>query len=546
MSFLAVVVLGVIFCAYVSRKLRVFARSPLDNIRGPPAVSWFKGHMIQLFNLNAHQFRKGLEVEYPGVVRLSGMFGKPNLLISDPLALHTVLIKEFHIFEEPPTHLAPNRLMFGPGLISIDGEWHKKQRKILNPAFSLAALRQTVPIMYGVSYKLRDALSSRATYDAWSEIDMLNWISRGTLELVAQAALGGTLDPLEDDYPGEYGRAMKLLFPSLAALALPRRIVSTLVKIGSPEFRRRIVDMIPYAPLQQIKHVVDVMDANAQKIVDEKLDAIKCKDDVVLAQIGGGKDILSTFLRGNMDASGNVTLSKEELVAQVSTLIFAGTDTTTAATTRTIHLLAQYPDVQDKLREEIVAAHREKGTNELLYDDLFDLPYLEAVCRESLRLYPPASIIAKSCRQDTILPLRNPIAGVDGQEIQQISVPKGTYIMVGVQAMNRSKELWGEDADQFKPERWLSDLPDSVIQARIPGVYSNMMTFLGGGRACIGFKFAQLDMKVFLSILLENFVFEPSDTPIRWNYASVRYPTAGSSDKPQLPVKVKRINTEID
>ena len=49
------------------------------------------------------------------------------------------------------------------------------------------------------------------TYDAWSEIDMLSWISRGTLELVAQAALGGTLDPLEDDRPGEYGQAMKLL-----------------------------------------------------------------------------------------------------------------------------------------------------------------------------------------------------------------------------------------------------------------------------------------------------------------------------------------------
>ncbi len=106
-----------------------------------------------------------------------------------------------------------------------------------------------------------------------------------------------------------------------------------------------------------------------------------------------------------MDASGNIILTKEELVAQVSyvrasvasvwgpwtdavihrTLIFAGTDTTSCATTRTIHLLAQYPDIQTKLREEIVAAHREKGSR-LMYDDLFDLPYLEAVCRESLRL----------------------------------------------------------------------------------------------------------------------------------------------------------------
>ncbi|TFK91896.1 cytochrome P450 [Polyporus arcularius HHB13444] len=545
MSFLVVVVLAILCYAYVLRKLRVFARSPLDNIRGPPPASWVKGHMGQLLNLNAHQFRKKLEVEYPGVVKLSGLFGKPNLLVSDPVALHTVLIKEHHIFEEPATHLAPNLLMFGPGLISIDGEWHKKQRKILNPAFSLAALRQTVPIMYGVAYKLRDALLSRVTDGDWTEIDMLSWISRGTLELVAQAALGGTLDPLEEDHPGEYGQAMKLLFPSLAALAIVRRLVPTLVKIGSPQFRKRIVEMIPYPPLQQIRNVVNVMEASARRIVDEKLDAINRKDDTVLAQIGGGKDILSTFLRGNMDASGNIILTKEELVAQVSTLIFAGTDTTSCATTRTIHLLAQYPDIQTKLREEIVAAHREKGSR-LMYDDLFDLPYLEAVCRESLRLYPPASLVSKSPRQDTVLPLCNPIRGADGQDIHQIHIPKGTNVIIGVQAMNRAKELWGEDADEFKPERWLSDLPGSVIQARIPGVYSNMMTFLGGGRACIGFKFAQLDMKVFLSILLENFAFELSDNPIRWNYASIRYPTAGSSDKPQLPVKVKRIYSQLD
>ncbi|KAI0685940.1 cytochrome P450 [Cerioporus squamosus] len=527
MSFLAIVVLGVICCAYIVRNLRFFSRSTLDNIRGPPAASWYKGHMGQLLNLNAHQFRKELEADYPGMVKLSGVFGKPNLLVSDPAALHTVLIKEHHIFEEPATHLVPNHLMFGPGLVSIDGDWHKKQRKILNPAFSLAALRLTVPIMYGVAYKLRDALASRVT-----DSDC-----RGTLELVAQAALGGTLDPLEDDQPGEYGQALKLLFPSLAKLAIVRRLVVTprLVKMGSPQFRRRIVEMIPYAPLQQIRKVVDVMEANARRIIDEKLDAIHRKDDTVLAQIGGGKDILSTFLRGNMDASGNITLSREELVAQVSTLIFAGTDTTSCATARTIHLLTQYPDVQTKLREEVVAAHLEKGT-ELMYDDLFDLPYLEAVCRESLRLP----------RQDTVLPLHNPIRGADGQEIDEIHVPKGTNVIVGVQAMNRAKELWGEDADEFKPERWLSNLPESVIQAHIPGVYSNMMTFLGGGRACIGFKFAQLDMKVFLSILLENFAFELSDTPIRWNYAGIRFPTAGSSEKPQLPVKVKRINSKID
>lgn len=73
-----------------------------------------------------------------------------------------------------------------------------------------------------------------------------------------------------------------------------------------------------------------------------------------------------------------------------------------------------------------------------------------------------------------MLPLAFPIRDTNGQEQQEIFIAKGTMVFIGIQEANRHQAVWGEDADVWKPERWLSPLPDSVINARVPGVYSHM------------------------------------------------------------------------
>ncbi len=110
-----------------------------------------------------------------------------------------------------------------------------------------------------------------------------------------------------------------------------------------------------------------------------------------------------------------------------------------------------------------------------------------------------------SARQDVLLPLGTPIKGLDGKEVTEIPIQRGTDIIISVLASNHDPEIWGPDSYEWKPERWLQPLPESVIAARIPGVYANLwvwsnhslrwsrgwfptdlrMTFLGGGRACM-------------------------------------------------------------
>lgn len=73
-----------------------------------------------------------------------------------------------------------------------------------------------------------------------------------------------------------------------------------------------------------------------------------------------------------------------------------------------------------------------------------------------------------------VLPLSEPIRGSDGTWMKEIPIPKDTRVIVSIRGCNRNKAIWGEDAHQWKPERWLSPLPESVTDARVPGVYSNM------------------------------------------------------------------------
>ncbi|KAF9815150.1 hypothetical protein IEO21_04768 [Rhodonia placenta] len=516
-------------------------RSPLHNIPGPPAQSFVKGNLDKVFDRHGWAFQREISEKYGAVVRLTGLFGTPRLFVYDPTALHSVVVKEQDIYEETPMFLIGNGLVFGKGLLTTLGHQHRKQRKLLNPIFSINHMRHMLPIFNKVAENLKEGITIKV-HSGVREQDMLEWMSRTALELIGQGGLGHSFDPLVKEVDNTYGHALKALMPALFSLAILRRLLPYVVNIGSPAFRRRVLELIPNKRIQRVRELVDIMDQTTRQIWENKKAAFAKGDEAVLQQVGEGKDIVSKLLQANEDVGEEDKLPDEELLAQLATLTSAAVDTTSSALARILHLLAENQDVQEKLRREIVDAH--KDGNELSYDELVELPYLEAVCRETLRLYSPASWVTRKTRQDTIMPLSKPLRGVDGTLIHEIPVPKGTEVVVGIRAANRNPDLWGPDSDEWKPERWLSPLPDTVTNAHVPGVYSNLMTFLGGSRACIGFKFSQMEMKVVLVTLLQSFKFTLSDKPIVWNLSGIAYPTIGPVDPvARLPLNVEVISS---
>ncbi|KAI0073885.1 cytochrome P450 [Panus rudis PR-1116 ss-1] len=222
---------------------------------------------------------------------------------------------------------------------------------------------------------------------------MLKWMHRTALELVGQGGLGYSFDPLtNDDHHDEYAAALKGLVPALSRLSFWRMFLDWLDFLGPPSSRRWLAGIVPSKRLQKIKHIVDIMDKNTKDILQKKRDALAAGDEAVVQQVAQGKDIMSILLRANMEASDQERLSEEELLGQMSTLVFAASDTTSSALSRILHLLARNADIQEKLRAEIQEA-RAKAGGDVPHDELMVLPYMDSVCRETLRLYSPVSFI---------------------------------------------------------------------------------------------------------------------------------------------------------
>ncbi|TFY57863.1 hypothetical protein EVJ58_g6767 [Rhodofomes roseus] len=533
-------VIALLGTAYVLLKVlqNYLGRSPLDNIPGPPSGHWMKGNLGQIFDRAGWDFNHNLGLKYGPVVKLYGQFGTRQLFVFDPAALSSIIVKDQYVYEEAPEFLASIHCMLGDGLLATLGERHRKQRRLLNPVFSIAHMRHMVPIFYNITSKLQRAIGARVK-NGQEEIDILDWMGRTALELVGQAGLGWSFDPLEEDtVDHNLGTAVKGVVPTLFPLRLIRPLLPIVMKLGSPALQHKLVDLIPNKHVRRAKQISDEIQKHSRHIYEEKKRAMREGDEAVMHQIGEGKDIMSKLMQANMSASEEDKLPEDELLGQMATFIFAGMDTTSNALARTLDLLSTHPDVQNKMRAEVLEAIREHG-DDIPYDVLVELPYMDAVCRETLRLYAPVPHLIRKTRKDIVMPLSAPIRGVNGALINEIPVPEGTVVHIGILASNRNPELWGPDAAEWKPERWLNPLPEVVKEAHIPGVYSHLMTFLGGGRACIGFKFSQLEMKIVLAVLLSKFTFAPSGKEIFWNVGGIQYPTVGvSSSRPEMPMKV--------
>ncbi|KAH9944845.1 cytochrome P450 monooxygenase [Amylocystis lapponica] len=530
----AVVSLCVIMFLILRRFFRLgAAKTVVDSLPGPSQASFWMGNINRFYNRTAYSFHRDVAINYGPVVNIKGMLGRPLLYVSDPKALHSIVIKDQYIYEESRSLIQAQLMTLGPGLLSTLGDHHRKQRKLLNPVFSVGHMRHMLPIFYRVTYQLRDVISSELK-DGAREIDALSWLGRMALELIGQGGLGYSFDPLTEDTPNTFGDAIKSYMPALMAVNSFRLMTPYVVKLGSAAFRRRVLDVIPHKPLQKLKDIVDTMGHGAAEVFHVKKQAMEAGDDAVLQQVGEGKDIMSILMKANMEVSDEDKLPEHELIAQMTTLVFAAMDTTSSMLCRILQCLVENPEAEDKLRQEIVGAC---GGHDLSYDQLMELRYLDAVVRESLRLYPPINILPREARKDMVLPLSEPIRGLDGKMIHEIPIPKDTDLVIGVLGSNLNKAIWGVDALEWKPERWLSPLPSAVTEARIPGVYSNLMTFMGGAKACIGFKFSELEM-IVLCTLLSSFTFDLPKEPISWNVAGVNYPTTGDSTDPRMLLKV--------
>jgi len=209
-----------------------------------------------------------------------------------------------------------------------------------------------------------------------------------------------------------------------------------------------------------------------------------------------------------------------------------------------IYGLCKYPEAQRKLRAEVLnfLGSPDLDSNMPRYDELNALPYLDAVVRETLRLYAPVAATSRTSAEDCVIPLSEPIVDRKGVKRTEIFIAKNTGVVVPIAHMMTNTSVWGPDAGDFRPERWLPDnmhlLPEGVVE--FPSIAFPI--FLAGARACIGFRFTILETKTMLFSLLRDIKFElavpPADIEARVSIVNRPRIKSRRAEGWQLPVNM--------
>jgi len=428
--------------------------------------------------------------------------------------LYTVDLKALnHILNRSMEYFKPEAVKFylmqtlGGGMLFVEGEKHRQQRKVMNPAFGPSQIRDLTETFVAKALELRDVwLAAMSNGEKPARLDVMSGLGKTTLDVIGLAGFNYNFDSLKpNSKSSELNDAFQVIFGSASA----KPSIWTMLTFFIAPLR-----LIPTWRSRQIAVAMGAMRRMGKQLLIDKKADIKQAAAAAGGKVDGkleglrSRDLLTLLIKANMatDIPEHQRLSDPDVLAQVPTFLVAGHETTSTVTAYCLFALSQAPEVQQRLREELWSVPTENPT----MDELQELSYLDAVVRETMRVHAPVPVTVRVAVQDDVVPLSTPYADPQGNLHDTVHISKGTTIDIPITALNRSKALWGEDAFEFKPERWES-LPETV--QNIPGVWSNMMTFLGGPRACIGWRFSVIEMKALVFTLVRTFEFELAVSP---------------------------------
>ncbi|KAJ7776946.1 cytochrome P450 [Mycena maculata] len=469
---------------------------PLRHVAGPRSPSLIFGNFREM--MSDPQLIHKWTNEYGRNFLFKGLFSITELHTSDIKAVAHILNNTV-IYHRTQYTRDNRRRLFGDGILSLEMEDHKRQRRILNQAFGVAQVRLMTEGFVEKSIQLRDIWATQITEGA--PIDVFSWLGRMTLDVIGKEGFNyhfGALDV--KGKPSELNLAMNdLLHSPNATRNFGFRLAqSILAEAISP-----ILSLLPVPGNKAAVAAREKMDDIAGRIVSETKGTIKALAGE--KNLNGRKDLLSVLLKSNLstDLPENQRMSDAEVVSQIPGFFLAGHETTSSAVSWALHALSLNTAVQSKLREELFAVSTENPT----MDDLNSLPYLDNVVRETLRVHSPVVFVDRQATEDDVLPLSQPYIDKQGKSHDSLPIPKGQIVYISITGVNTDKDIWGDDANIFKPERW-DHIPDAVNG--VPGVWANLLSFLAGPHNCIGFRFSLVEIKALLFTLIRAFEFKPA------------------------------------
>ncbi|MCL6562474.1 MAG: cytochrome P450 [Firmicutes bacterium] len=371
------------------------------------------------------------------------------LLVSHPEDIAAVLITQHKKFQKG-RGLQFTRPVLGNGLLTSEGEVWQRQRRLAQPAFHRPELRGYAEAMIRLGESLAEEWAQGGVRDVAQDMTRL------ALAIAGKTLFNVEVGPLADQVRADLATVMRYTNRRIRAfIPLPTWLPTPSTQRF--ELARRRLDAVIY-------------------------DIIRQREQVASSREEGPKDVLARLMAATDEAGAG--MSHRQLRDEVMTFFLAGHETTANGLAWTFHLLAEHPQVQAELQQEwaAVLGGRSPGV-----DDLDRLSLTRAVVQESLRLYPPAWMMARQA----IAPF----------SLREGEFPAGTQLVVSQWVVHRSPRYHPEPL-AFRPERWLDPRYPNV-----PGLA--YFPFGGGPRLCIGRPFALMEMELLLPILGQRATLRP-------------------------------------
>jgi cytochrome P450 len=436
----------------------------------------------------------------------------PSIVVSTVEAFEDVLGKQFSIFEKGPAGRMIAKDLFGKGIFGADGVNWLHQRKTASHLFSLQMMRDIMEkvILEETSYLLNHL---DAACESKEQIEFKDLMDHLSTDIFVRIGFGVDLGCLKNKQKTEFFRAFS---------RCPRAIHH---RIQQPMWLWRLKRFLNIGIEKEFKKDIKLVNDKIYEMIEKSM-ANKTTDATQT------KDLISLFLakEGCEYKEGDKTVRIEttpQLIRDVAfNFIAAGRGTTAHSFSWFIVMMNRYPDVAKKVREELQSKLPElcQGTKHApSMEDVQSLVYLEAALKESLRLNPPAPTNGRTANQDTTLS--------DGTFLKA-----GTRVVLPTYATSRMTWTWGDDAGEYKPERWID--PDTgKLLAVSPYKF---MIFHAGPRLCLGIKLAMMELKIVLATMLSRYDITITRDPFEIGYeTSISLPIKG-----QVYVNVEHVHSK--
>ncbi|KAG6597750.1 Cytochrome P450 [Phytophthora cinnamomi] len=409
----------------------------------------------------------------PWILQL--LFQPPWVVLSMPSDLDDVFRDQFDVFEKGGTLGDISFDVLGHGLLNVNGDKWKQQRRAASHLFSTQSIRDVMePVIREKTLQLRDVLAQCA--DREQTVSMKSLLGKFTSDVFTRIGFGVELNQLGGD----------VLVDDMHPLDIALHAVQN--RFQTPMWMWKLARFLNVGAEKRLRENM--------KIVNDMV------RDIMLQSINGetpghgNKNLLTLLMKDNVNAD------PRELQDTAVNFFIAGKDTTSFSLSWLIVMMNRYPRVLQKIREEIRSVLPGLLTGEIdapTLEDTHKLVYLDAAVKESVRLW---SVSTYRCTtRDTTL--------TDGAFIK-----KGTVVVVSKYAAARRTNVWGDDAVEYRPERWFNEKTGEPKSITPP----QFITFSTGPRKCIGMRLAMLEMKTVMAVLFSRFDIETVEEPFKITY----------------------------